>query len=547
LKRVTWAGTLRFPYGFHTGDGRRLGAVDQPLFREPDGGVALSGASLAGVLRSDLERLARESAGEGEACRRGPACRCVVCRLMGPRAERRRGADEEGLRASRLHVLGGRAEGAAARVRDRVGIDRRTRTAADRRKYDVEVLDGGAEVPFELRLDDPEPDELLYLEAALSRLAGGWLFLGGKTSSGLGRAEVARLERRELDLGQPERLVAHLLADEPTAGAEVVPLVPSGWAASWDLAPGEAALATSAGTAAWGQVRLGLALSFPLGFLVNDPVESLLSGLDHTFVRAADGRPVLPGSALRGALRSRAERILRTLGGNAADTAACDLNRKDAACHEAVEKESRRRREAGEQALSVDQERARHCLACRVFGSGRLASPVKLTDFPAAAPGSPLRHEYVAVDRFTGGAAEGKKFNAEAAAPGVVMAGELHLEIGPGRLEDWGLGLLALVLRDLLLGDLPVGFGTAKGLNEHGARVTAADRFWLRPPAPFAGTDLDTGPGPARWSPPADRALDSPAAAAELAGEGLRHRFAGWVEALHRKVAERRAQGEDHG
>ncbi len=534
MKRMTYTGILRLPQGFHTGDGRRLGAVDQPLFREVEGRVALSGSSLAGVLRADLERLLRDLPGEPP-CSREPACRCVVCRLFGPRATRRRrseGEDAE-LQASKLHVLGGVALGEpATRVRDRVGIDRRTHTAADQRKYDVEVVEGGVELPFKLRLDDPEEDELRHLEAVLRRLAAGWLFLGGKTSSGLGRAELVRLDRAELDLTRPQDLIEHLLADVDTAGATVTPLIPSqdgSWETEWDLPAATETPDPVPGT--WAQLRIEIELHFPWGFLVNDPAEALGSGFDHTYVRRADGRPILPGSALRGALRGRAEQILRTLAG---DAAACDLNRKDAACHEKVEKENQRRRQAGETDLSFKEESARHCQACRVFGSGRLASAVKITDFLPVESNEerPLRHEFVAVDRFTGGAAKGAKFNAEVRS-GTTLAGEIHLEIGPHRLKGWGLGLLALVLRDLLLADVPLGFGTAKGLNEYAARITGVHRFWLRPPAPLAG--LEARPGSARWAP--SQPLDGPAAAGELAGPELRECFTTWVRELHQELA----------
>lgn len=530
ILRLLYRGTIRLPFGFHTGDGRRLGAVDQPLFRTPEGTVALAGTSLAGVIRSDLSRLLAATGPGPWACTSRPTCSCVVCRLMGPQAQasRRRGPAEAGLRASKLHVSGGEGQGTGPiRVRDRVGIDRRTRTAADRRKYDLELVEGEVEFPFELRLDDPEEDERLYLEAVLRRLAQGWLFLGGKTATGLGRAELSFLDRHELDWRRPQCLIEHLLGDDGTAGAIRVQLLPDGrgeWLGSGLLpAPSSA----PEGEAGWAQLRLRLELDFPWGLLVNDPGEALSQAHDHAFSRLTDGRPLLPGSALRGALRSRAEQILRTLAG---DGAACDLHRKGHSCHERIEMAS----EGLSQALSFEEELRRHCSACRVFGSGRLASAVKLTDFHPvdAAQASPRTQEFVAVDRFTGGAAEGAKFDAQVCDRARV-AGELHLELSPDRLQPWGLGLLALVLRDLLCGDLPLGFGTAKGLNESRASVTGVERFWLAPPAALAGTGLDPLPGTAGWRPGEGTGVDHPVSAAEAFGEELRPRLQEWVEALH--------------
>lgn len=532
MKRLVYTGTLRFPHGFHTGDGRRLGASDQPLFREPDGSVALAGTSLAGVLRADLRRLL---AATGGTCVEKPECQCVVCRLMGPIAPRgRRGASQDvALRASRLHVVGGRAEAeGGVRVRDRVGIDRRTRTAADRRKYDLELLDGPVRAPFTLRIDKPEDDERRYLEAVLRRLAHGWLFLGGKIGSGPGRAELAQLERSEIDLGVPETLIAHLLADDPAAGGTAEVLVGDGdgdgWAEEWELDMDP----TANGAPDTAQIRLHVEIDFPWGYLVHDPAEALSRGFDHAYLRREDGAPVLPGSSLRGALRSRAEQMLRTLAGAAA---ACDLHTKDRACHERIEAESR-----GEGKLTLADELALLCPACLVFGSGRLVSSVKVTDFlPLAGhEGQSRRQEQVAIDRFTGGAAAGAKFDSESQ-DGVTFAGEVHLEIGPHRLGSWGLGLLALVLRDLLWEDVPLGFGTARGFNEHRVRLIGVDRFWIAPPEALAGggLGLDPGAGTRRYRPPAEAPIDSPDAAGVVAGPELAARLAAWVEALHARLA----------
>ncbi|MGH9361587.1 MAG: hypothetical protein ACRD2T_06690, partial [Thermoanaerobaculia bacterium] len=106
-----------------------------------------------------------------------------------------------------------------------------------------------------------------------------------------------------------------------------------------------------------------------------------------------------------------------------------------------------------------------------------------------------------------------------------------------------GLGLLALVLRDLLLGDVPLGFGTARGFNEYRARITGLDAFWLQVPDLLAGLGLPDEPGMHRWRPAAERALSSLAAvtdAADSAGGGtMARRLEAWVEKLHGKIAGR--------
>jgi CRISPR/Cas system CSM-associated protein Csm3 (group 7 of RAMP superfamily) len=546
VKRILYTGRLLLPYGFHSGEGqgRARSASEQPLRREPDGSVAVTGTSLAGVVRADLVRLAREVLPADDQCTGKTDCRCVVCRLMGPRSEKPGEEDEDAsLRASKLTVLAGTVDSARVRVRDRVGIARRTRTAAEKRKYDVEIAEAEngepLEAHFELRLDDPAADEIRFLEAVLRRLGSGWLFLGGKSASGLGRTGLAKLGRHELDLADRKSLVANLLADDATGGAETTELVRTGeqsWLDGWELSRegGEGEMAEGETETGWAQVRLGLELDFLWGLLVNDPAEALSRGPDHAFVRLDDGRPVLAASALRGALRSRAEQILRTLGGG---KAACQMN-TDEACHERLRQEIEKRRKRRKE-MPFEEEWKAHCPACRVFGSARLASPIRIMDFYALRDrrGVPRTQELVAIVRFTGGAAEGAKFDLEAAA-GVTVAGEIHLELGPDRLQPWGLGLLALVLRDLLWCDVPLGFGTGRGLNEYQARLSSVERFWIRPPAAFAGDGLaaETVPGSAHWTVPNGGRPGDPSALAQDIGEDWQRRLEGWVERLDEEL-----------
>lgn len=95
--------------------------------------------------------------------------------------------------------------------------------------------------------------------------------------------------------------------------------------------------------------------------------------------------------------------------------------------------------------------------------------------------------EFVAIDRFTGGVSGEKKFDAERPDRAVLRG---RLEIEPERMCSWGLGLLALLARDLIEGDIDFGLGKGKGFGACVARLedytTAANFGWLRT---LAGTD----------------------------------------------------------
>jgi len=565
VTRTEYAGLLRLPYGYHTGSGRALSGPDSPLFRDHEGRLELSGSALAGLLRADMERLSRA---QGEVClgrvgecdppredRVPSKCRCRVCRLMGPRAGRgARAEGAEGLHASRLYVSGDHAAASpGSRIRDHVGIDRRSGAAASERKYDVELVDAQIEFPFRLRLDAVEQldDARRLLEATLHRLVRGWLFAGGRRASGQGLARLVSLTRTEVDLADRGHLIAYLLGDGLSAVGTPLALVDGD---KDDLLPdpgpppllhGEGPERAGAAPVAWGQLRLGLVLRFSLPVLVNDPAEAARTGWDHSHVRRSDGLPILPGSSVRGVLRSRVEQILRSL-----DGFACDLHRRSEACHERLDPPP----VAGEdetdqpQRCGLEKEYEGMCLACRLFGCGRLASSVRVTDFHAVEEGRALGQDFVAVDRFTGGTAPGAKFDARGQT-GVTFAGQLHVDLGDDRdagtgVGPVGLGLLALAIRDLLLGDLAIGSGTAKGFGEHRTTIESAAWYWLRRPPAFGGHDGASGaieegewppPGP-DGSPPGG--VSTPAEARSALG-GWAARLEEWVRTATEAAAER--------
>ena len=199
--------------------------------------------------------------------------------------------------------------------------------------------------------------------------------------------------------------------------------------------------------------------------------------------RDAKGKPYLPAKSFRGAIRSQAERIIRTLDGHV-----CFIDEVKPDC-KPVEKMA-----------DVD----RLCLACQLFGGTGWKTPIRISDFrfarleskpkiefktenklaqksviktkqgnftttfkkkPKIAPvltqtKGEFEQDFVAIDRFTGGGSDQAKFKARVSNSPLL---EGTLEIDLQRIKPWGLGLLALLIRDLMEGDITFGYGAAKG------------------------------------------------------------------------------------
>jgi CRISPR-associated RAMP protein (TIGR02581 family) len=183
-----------------------------------------------------------------------------------------------------------------------------------------------------------------------------------------------------------------------------------------------------------------------------------LSGPDMAFVttwRNGTQEVYLPGSSLKGTLRSHAERIARTLNQAAACNPFAEAYQSDAFCGLCFD--ARKKQEE----LDNPQVYADSCPICRLFGStcyaGRLA-----TEDAYAVGGAPRlqQRDGVGIDRFTGGAAHGVKFDLEVVTE-AVFATRLHLR----NFELWQLGLLGFVLTDLADGLIRVGAAKSRGLG----------------------------------------------------------------------------------
>lgn len=171
---------------------------------------------------------------------------------------------------------------------------------------------------------------------------------------------------------------------------------------------------------------------------------------DMQFVRS-NGQVYLPGSSLKGVFRSYAEKIARTVG------ARCCNPFDDTFCG--------KRAEGQNDGRVIYRERRYSCRICQLFGSTVMASRVRFEDAYPQGDIKPEVRTNVAIDRVLGSVAAGP-FDME-----VVTKGTFKTEIHLRNFELWQLGLLALVLRDLCLGYLPLGFAKSRGLGEVEASV----------------------------------------------------------------------------
>lgn len=483
----------------HLGSGEAGEVADALLIRDELGAVYLPGTALAGALREKMTRLAP---GLGiKACRALTGghgiCGCPVCRLMGeinPAEEEEAGSptDRAGGCASRLYVYNAclKEESLPAAIRDGVGIDRVTGAAARaaRAKFDLEVLP--PEAVFSLRLELRGVDEAgeLLLAAALAGWQEGRGRLGGRVTRGLGAFQLRSLEMRELDLGRVEDLQKYLASDRPWEVAEVR----NGWLED-RLERARQKVSAAGGSVREAGLRLWCSFSgrlqFTEGMVVSDP-QAVLYGFDHVPLTIAWDRwdlPVLPGSALKGVIRARAEKILRTIWslkarqknpGNRQKQAeyfkafcpACDpLQRLPdkplAACDALLT-------EAGFSGLDIAEEEDL-CLACRLFGSTRRGGRLFVSDACFnqidPRPEAVLKlFDFLAVDRFTGGGTGKLKYDAV-----VLCRPQFKLYLYIENPRPWELGLLALILRDFACEGIRVGYGGGKGFGL--ARLTGGE------------------------------------------------------------------------
>jgi len=404
----------------HLGNGDTDGIVDMPLLLdEATGRALLPGTSLAGALRNYL----RERRHGFE--KRAPDA--LIEALFGGE----KGNDEGS--QSALIIDDALGEMPGIELRDGVRIDPITRTAKididdgvlRGYKYDLQLLEAGTTFPLRMELllsrgnDQQQMKQMLAL--ALHGLEAGEVAIGLRKRRGFGVCRVERWRVTRYDFTKPTDLLAWLAEDHP----------------DWKFAPGDQRsgqhIADLLGVSLErvedrrNLCRIHAHFIIDGSLLIRAGFGEQDRGPDTVHLHSARPggarKPVLSGTSLAGALRHRAERILRTIGNAAQATTMIDNMFGPA------------------RITSGDKQKAR---------SSRLIVSETVIENPVS-----LVQNRIRIDRFTGSVHGTGLFNEQP------VFGKndtlVTIDLTLRNPQDAEIGLLLLLLKDLWTGDLPLG------------------------------------------------------------------------------------------
>lgn len=163
-------------------------------------------------------------------------------------------------------------------------------------------------------------------------------------------------------------------------------------------------------------------------------------------------RHFVPGSSLRGAWRSHLEMVLRSAHG-LEESRVCDPL-ADAGPWRSCSDET----EATKESRPVEVPYRHSCPICRLFGSTQQAGRIHIGDGRPVGPVAIGQRDHVAIDRKTGGPAQGKLFQE------IVIEGmTVEVEVRIRNFEMFQLYLVALLVEELEQGKVAAGSGKSRG------------------------------------------------------------------------------------
>jgi CRISPR-associated RAMP protein (TIGR02581 family) len=185
-------------------------------------------------------------------------------------------------------------------------------------------------------------------------------------------------------------------------------------------------------------------------------------GSDLPVIKDALGKPLIPGSSFKGALRSRLESFLRGIVGNDRKLVANPAIEDEWSI---TSQEMKKIKENFQDDRTLTAEIIKHTdLISHLFGSPWIASKFQVRDLtvkPEDWFGQYQERDGVAIDRDTETAADGKLYDFQVVPAGTPFEFKAIVE----NAEDWELGLLIIGLHQFETEQIPLGGGRSRGLG----------------------------------------------------------------------------------
>ncbi|HEY5137968.1 MAG TPA: RAMP superfamily CRISPR-associated protein [Methylococcales bacterium] len=451
--RIQISGTLVTETPLHVGGISNNPEVDLALAVNGQGQYYIPGTSLAGALRSWMIAESDEQS---------------VKALWGFQDNK---GKEEGHASFVIVEDAAIKDMVQIEIRDGVGIDRLWGSAAEHAKYNRAILPKGTQIPLHLTLEQEKADDSWSSTCSLwgnliKAMEGGKLRLGASKTRGLGKIILKGVKVREQQLHTRQGMLDVIKNGGSEFTQEKInELLPS------NLGSKRPQLTFKIH---WEPLEPLMVKAEQDGLAVD--MLPLVSAVEEGHVSF-----VLPGSSIKGVLRTQAERIVRTVLGRAVPN---DTDSKQRFLKQiqlplvdllfgAAAKTENKEQTGGIGALSVDDCYAEK-MTTAAWNAVLTANDAKTLQEALNRPDLKNSQQafHVAIDRWTGGAADGMLYSV--LEPMGITWEPIRLTVDLPRIQERkpakcrqleGIALLFLVLRDLATEKIPLGYGTNRGMG----------------------------------------------------------------------------------
>lgn len=404
VERILIEGELELVTPASLGNGDADGLTDISLLTDSvTGNALLTGSSVAGALRNYLRECEKGFWKKEE--------KNSICRKLFGFVKDKDGAQ------SCLIIDDAISQALKTELRDGVRIDGETRTAVDKAKFDLELLEAGTKftLNFELLItENDKKDELVKaLVTALHGFEAGEIHIGARKRRGYGECRVSGWKWISYDLKTKVGLMKWLKHEKPEQSLTSIKELSGG--------------AMLSDKRDWFEINADFALDGSILIRSGSQVSGKYQP-DDVHLRSG-GKPIISGTSLAGALRHRALRIANTIGDN------------------------KKAKKFVDGMFGVDMDEKK---------SEKWASRLEVKERTMKIDNS-LVQTRVKIDRFTGGAMDTALFDAapifsDGVETAVNLSFKLRFKHDQNSCEkNAEIGLLLLLLKDLWTSDLAIG------------------------------------------------------------------------------------------